>query len=185
MSYHAFFSHSDKYKSLVEEIAIHIEDNYNLKIWLDKWCLKAGDKWVHKIKEALVETKNCVVFIGKENSTGWYQNEVELALNIESENREEYRIIPVLLPDADDLPKRSFLSTRTLIDLRGDINRDEELYRLSCGIKGIKPGRFKNNFSDELEENLQKIKQYYDKDLIIQEVYVNLQYKILEKGLKL
>lgn len=185
MSYNAFFSHSNEYKSLVEEIAIDIEDNYNLQVWLDKWSLIAGDKWVQEIQKALINTKICVVFIGKTNSTGWYENEVELALNIESKNREKYRIIPVLLPDAEDLSEGSFLSTRTLIDLRDDVNREEELYKLSCGIQGVAPGRFQKKFLDETKNKLQKLKNYYNDDLITQEVLINLQSKILEKEFKL
>jgi len=185
MTYHAFFSHSNTYKDFVEEIAMHIEDNYDLKVWLDKWSLTAGDRWVQEIQKALIDIQICVVFIGKITSTGWYENEVELALNIESKNREKYRIIPVLLPDAEDLSEGSFLSTRTLIDLRDDANREEELYKLSCGIKGVAPGRSQKKSLDEIKNKLAKLKDYYNDDLITQEVLINLQSEILKKEFKL
>ena len=188
MSYHAFFSHSNIYKNAVEQVAMYIEDTYSLKVWLDKWYLIPSGNWVQELEKSLSNSDSCVVFIGEKNSTGWYKNEVELALNIESKNRDTYRVIPVLLPNADDLEEDKFLSMKTAIDLRNDINDEEELYRLSCGIKGIPPGRYKqNSFNgiDKTKEKLQRLYDYYNDGLIVQEIFMSLQSKILEKEFEL
>jgi len=96
MSYHAFFSHSNIYKDVVEQIAIYIEDTYKLTVWLDKWNLIPSGNWVQELEENLSNSDSCVVFIGEKKSTGWYKNEVELALNIESRRRDTYRVIPLI-----------------------------------------------------------------------------------------
>jgi len=91
MIHDAFFSHSHSYKQMVEDIAIYMEDEYTLKIWLDRWKLIPGERWIPEIEKSLNESKSCIVFLGEKNSMGWFQSEVEVALNIQSK-KSEYMI---------------------------------------------------------------------------------------------
>lgn len=178
MIHDAFFSHSHSSKQTVEDIARYMEDAYALKIWLDRWKLVPGEKWIPEIEKSLNKSKSCIVFLGEKNSMGWFQEEMELALSIQSE-KNGYRVVPVLLPNASDLPKSSFLNLRTAIDLRKNTNDEEELYRLYCGIVGKVPGRYMKK-QNEIEHKLKNLKELYASNLIEKEVLVQLQVDILK-----
>ena len=180
MKHDAFFSHSHLYKSIVREIAEYMEDEYDLNIWLDSWKLIAGEKWIQEIESGLDNSKSCIVFWGEHNSTGWFQDEVELALNIQSKRR-NYRVVPVLLPNSSNLPESKFLSLRTAIDLRENIKDEEELYRLYCAIIGKIPGRFKKAQTD-VEQKLENLKKLHNKNLIEKEVLIQLQIDIVKNN---
>jgi len=187
--YDAFFSHSNIYKDLVEEIALDLEKLYGLKIWIDMWCLIPGESWIPELEKNLNNAKCCVVFLGQENSEAWFQNEVEVALNIQSKNK-AYRVIPVLIKDAPDLLPNSFLSGRTAVDLR-DIGDKKEQLRLASGIIGCSPKAMMEKIEmeqidivDISEKKLEVLKDYSNKGLIEKEVKKEFEIEILRKKMQ-
>src|SRR5262249_34488893 len=53
--------------------------------------------------------------------------------------RDDYRVIPVLLPGADPAQLGGFLGLRSWVDFRSGLDDEEALRRLIAGIKGVAP----------------------------------------------
>ncbi len=74
--------------------------------------------------------------IGKKTPQGWFREEIEYALNRQTVD-DSFRVIPVLLPNADDsIVKNSFLGLRTWVDFKDGIENKSEFDRLIHGIMG-------------------------------------------------
>lgn len=140
-----FLSYNSRDKAAVEELARRLEDEANLKPWLDKWNLKAGEPWQEAVEEALAASRACAVLIGPSGISSWQHEEMRAALQARV-TRGGFPVIAVLLPDAhrpglDELP---FLSRLTWIDFSGPegLKDVEALRQLAAGIRGVAPGRY-------------------------------------------
>lgn len=143
--YDVFLSHNGEDKEAVEELARRLEDEAQLKPWLDKWNLVPGRPWQEALEEALDASRACAVFLGPSGIGPWQNEEVRAALQ-ERVGGGDFRVIPVLLPDADAPARRElprFLSRLTWVDFRGAAGlKDEAAFRrLVAGIRGLAPGR--------------------------------------------
>ncbi len=138
--YDVFLSHSHKDAECVESFAEKLEDDHNIKVWLDKWILIPGEPFRQKLAKGLKTAKTCAVFIGKETPIGWFNEEISKALNIQIKHK-DFRVIPVLLPGSDESYINDFLELRTWVDFRKGLDNKRSFHELFCGIKGIKPGR--------------------------------------------
>jgi len=138
--YDVFLSHSHKNAESVEALAKKIEDEADLKVWLDKWVLIPGGKWIPEMAKGISEAKSCAVFIGNATPKGWFEEEIERALNQQTQDK-TFRTIPVLLPGADPKFVDNFLELRTWVDFRSGLEDEEAFRRLVAGIKGEEPGR--------------------------------------------
>jgi hypothetical protein len=140
--YAVFLSYKGDDRETVQKIAIHLADKANLQPWFDDWSLIPGEPWVRHLQRGLDASSTCAVFVGKSGEGPWQQAEVERALQNQMSNH-DFRVIPVLLPDAPrkrpELP--SFLASNTWVCFEGNIEDDNALWRLECGIKGEAPGR--------------------------------------------
>jgi tetratricopeptide (TPR) repeat protein len=140
--YDVFLSHNSKDKPAVETIANLLGQNYSLRCWLDKWNLVPGEPWQEALEDALDECETVAVFVGPNTISPWENEEMRSALETRVHEKTR-RVIPVLLPgapDSRDLKLPRFLSRLTWVDFRAGFHDEEALYRLYCGIKGIKPG---------------------------------------------
>lgn len=136
----AFLSHNSKDKPAVEQIARILRDEYQLKLWFDKWSLTPGKPWQEELEEGLEKSEAIAVFLGEAGFGRWENEEMRVAVNSRV-NDPSRRVIPVLLPGAPDDPKLSmFLARYTWVDLRSGFDTKELLYRLYCGITGQPPG---------------------------------------------
>ncbi len=80
------------------------------------------------------------MFTGKTGQGPWQKKEVHAALDQQVKNQ-DYRVIPVLLPNAAEKPDAPmFLSGNTWIEFRESLDADA-YWRLECGIRGVPPGR--------------------------------------------
>src|SRR5574341_1181736 len=137
-----FLSHNSQDKPAVEIIARDLKEKYDLKCWLDKWNLVPGEPWQEALEEALDHCKTVAVFVGPNTISPWENEEMRSALE-ERVHDKTRRVIPVLLPgapDSRDLKLPRFLKRLTWVDFRAGLNDEDALYRLHCGICGIKPG---------------------------------------------
>src|ERR671912_600858 len=100
MSTDTFLSHSHDDAAWVEALARRLEDECGFKVWLDRWVLVPGKSWQQAIARGLEEVGSCAVFIGAKTPKGWFQQEIERALDLQTRNS-DFRVIPVLMPDAD------------------------------------------------------------------------------------
>jgi hypothetical protein len=103
--------------------------------------------------KGLEEAQVCAVCIGQETPKGWFQQEVEKALNKQAGDK-EFRVIPILLPDAPlDLTEvmPAFSELRTWADFREGSNSDYAFHVLAQGIMGEPVGRWPLPEQDTLD----------------------------------
>ena len=136
-----FFSYNGADRRDVERIAVLLDDRSDMHVWLDRWRLIPGERWVPNLERAIGEASACAVFIGKDDQGPWQRPEVEAALDRQAHDP-EFRVIPVLLPGTPDRPEISaFLKNFTWVDFRKGLDDDNALYLLECGVTGKPPGR--------------------------------------------
>lgn len=138
-AYDVFLSHSHEDALVVEELATRLEVS-QVQVWLDRWILVPGEKWVQEINKALNEAKTCAVCFGSKTPKGWFQEEIERALNRQAEEP-NFRVIPVLLPGSSTLIVDQFLKLRTWVDFSQHQSADYAHNLLLAGIRGEKPPR--------------------------------------------
>jgi TIR domain len=142
--FHVFLSHPHPYGDWVEALAVRLEDEHGFRVWLDRWVLIPGKSWQQEMAKGLEEAKVCAVFLGQESSKGWFQQEVEKALNRQASDA-SFRVIPILLPDAPSDPTEimpAFVDLRTWVDYREGSDPDYAFHVLVQGIKGEPVGRW-------------------------------------------
>lgn len=148
-----FLSHSHADAAWVEALAGRLEDTNGFKVWLDRWVLVPGQSWQQAMARGLEETKSCAVLVGAETPAGWFQQEVERALDLQTRNS-NFRVIPVLLPEAHPDRVPAFASLRTWVDFRAGQDQDYAFHVLCQGIKGEPIGRWPPNPPVPLDSNL-------------------------------
>lgn len=157
LSYAVFLSFNSEDRDAVETVAIYLNDRANLRPWFDQWELIPGEPWVRNLERGLAAAKTCAVFVGKSGEGPWQKREVETALRHQVDSS-DFRVIPVLLPDAPKQPKLPmFLSGNMWVDFRGKgLDDDDTLWRLECGIRGIAPGRGRSSQPDTRQEEIKE-----------------------------
>ncbi len=131
-----FLSHNSADKPLVELIAKRLKAEFGLNPFLDKWNLIPGKTWPKELERALDQSATTAVFLGAGGNGPWHDQEMQRALVKAVKTHEEYRIIPVLLPGADDSQVSGFLGLRTWVDFRDGVDDELAFKRLVGGIKG-------------------------------------------------
>jgi WD40 repeat protein len=137
-----FLCHNGLDKPAVELIARKLK-RAGLQPWFDKWCLTPGGNWQAELAAGLAASAACAVCVGPSGVGDWEALELQLANDRMAKDR-SFRHFLVLLPgipepfDTTTLPP--FLSLRTWVDLRTDIEDDRAFQRLIHAIKGIAPG---------------------------------------------
>jgi TIR domain len=142
--YDVFLSHAHEDQAWVEALAQRLTDERGIRVWLDRWVLVPGQSWQQGIAKGLEHAGTCAVCLGEKTPTGWFRQEVEQALNMQT-HQPAFRVIPVLLPDvaqdpADILPP--FLDLRTWADYRNGNDPEYAFHVLVQGIKGQPIGRW-------------------------------------------
>jgi WD40 repeat protein len=134
--YDVFLSHNSADKPGVEELARRLTDEAGLRPFLDKWHLVPGQPWQEAIEETLRQSETVAVFIGPSGLSPWHNEEMRAAIDTAVRTRDEYRVIPVLLPGASPEAVTGFLARRTWVDFRPGLDDAEAFQRLVAGIKG-------------------------------------------------
>ena len=143
-SHDVFLSFNSEDKEAVECIAVYLEDETGLRPWFDQWEMIPGESVVMSLERGLSASKTCAVFVGKSGEGPWQRQEMESALQEQAKDP-KFRVIPVLLPDfphdakKPTLPK--FLSKNIWVSMRNGLEDTDALWRLECGIRGVRPGR--------------------------------------------
>jgi hypothetical protein len=134
--YDVFLSHNSADKPAVEELARRLAEEAGRRPFLDKWHLIPGEPWQEALEEALDQSATVAVFVGPSGVSPWHNEEMRTALDNAVRTRDEYRVIPVLLPGASPESVTGFLARRTWVDFRPGLDDAEALQRLVAGIKG-------------------------------------------------
>jgi hypothetical protein len=110
--YDVFLSHNSHDKALVEQIAQRLVDEAKLRPFLDKWHLIPGVAWQPELEDGLRRSKTVAVFIGPSGNGPWQHEEMQVALKRAVREKKEFRVIPVLLAEADASSISEFLQLR-------------------------------------------------------------------------
>ena len=136
----AFLSYTPHDMEWVEMLAHALIEQVGLHIWLDKWELIPGRSWQQAVARNMEQATSHVVCIGGQTPSGWFERQIEHALNRQA-LEPSLRVIPILLPGVHDVCLNSFLDLNIPVDFR-IIDQAYAFYLLVCGIKGIAPGRW-------------------------------------------
>ena len=134
-----FLSHNSKDKAEVEKIAKRLL-KVGIRPWLDKWNLSPGDTVAEALEQA-IETIPCAALcFGPADVGKWHI--LEIRAYVEKWAGGGARMIPVILPEAKEMPKLPLFVRQTLwVDMRAwEKDDNESFYRLVCGILGRAPG---------------------------------------------
>ena len=183
----AFLSHAHADAAWVEDMAGRLGDECGFNVWLDKWVLVPGKSWQQAMARGLEEASCCVVFLGARTPEGWCQQETERALDRQVRDQ-DFRFIPVLLPDASADPEPSFVGLRTWADFREGQDEEYAFHVLRQGILGKPIGRWKKAENVDVagaystcEEKLLELRRL--RGMVHEEVAIEFERRILDRWL--
>jgi TIR domain len=134
--YDVFLSHKGDDKPDVELLATRLKGEIGLRPFLDKWQLPVGKSWQPELESAIEHSASAAIFFGPHNTGPWHNEEIKLLLDKAARTRDDFRVIPVLLPGASAETMGGFLKQRTWVDFRSGLNNQSAFRRLVAGIKG-------------------------------------------------
>ena len=137
--FHVFLSHRSEDKPAVEHLARRLRDHAGLNPFLDTWNLVPGAPWQPALEQALADSETAAVFFGPSGRGPWHSEELQLALLRAVRRRDDFRLIPVLLPGATPEQLEGFLELRTWVDFRDGLDSEAAFARLVAGIQGRAP----------------------------------------------
>ncbi|GAA0909645.1 toll/interleukin-1 receptor domain-containing protein [Virgisporangium aurantiacum] len=190
--YDVFLSHDHGDAVVVEELGRRLVTQFGFKVWLDRWVLIPGKTWQQEIAKGQDAAATCAVFVGASTAQGWFDQEVQRALNRQAAHS-DYRVIPVLLPGAvagdpvDSIP--AFAELRTWVDFRAGLDDPYALHLIKSGIQGIAPGPWPpladplpgggDVTLDEIERDLQALDRI--KPLLHEAIILETQRRIVSR----
>lgn len=185
-SYDVFLSHAHPEADVVEKLGVRLEDEANLRVWLDRWSLIPGEHWQQEMAKGLDQAKSCAVCIGKHTPAGWFQEEIEKALNRQTRDK-YFRVIPVILPQGDRSIVADFLELRTWVDFANGIDDAYAFHILVSGVRGVRPGR--NPYYQErndadlvtVREKLARIRHLREEQLVDDDIALEFQRRLLDR----
>lgn len=138
--YDVFLSYTDADAAVALDIANRLVDEAHLSVWLDAWVQIPGESYQQSLNRGLEQATSCAVCVSSHTPAGWFQQQIERALDRQAEDS-TFRVIPVLLPGAQDSDVGNFLKLRTRVDFRAS-DSAYAFHLLKSGIKGVPPGRW-------------------------------------------
>ena len=184
--YDVFLSHAHVDGALVEKIGDRLEDEAKLKVWLDRWVLVPGEHWQQRMAKGLEQARSCAVCIGTQTPRGWFQEEIEKALNRQTRDP-TFRVIPVILPGGDRSLVDTFLELRTWVDFNEGLDNGLPFHMLVSGVRGSPPGRYVratasgNSTSILIRQGLLRIRELRHEHLIDDDIALEYQRRLLDK----
>ncbi len=185
-NFDVFLSHAHPDAEAVELLGARLEDEANLRVWLDRWILVPGEHWQQKMAKGLEQAKTSAVCIGTNTPAGWFREEIERALNLQTIDK-SFRVIPVILQDGDRSLIDNFLELRTWVDFKNGLKDNHAFHILVSGIRGIPPGRYSDLMAENKEElllirhKLQRIRALRREQLIDDDIALEYQRRILDQ----
>jgi WD40 repeat protein len=137
--FHVFLSHNSQDKQAVEQLAQRLKTEAGLSPFLDTWSLVPGTAAQPAMERAIQDSQTVAVFFGPTGLGPWHDAEMQLALDRALRSRDDFRVIPVLLPGALSEQLPGFLRQRTWVDFREGLESDAAFARLVAGILGRAP----------------------------------------------
>ena len=142
MKFDVFLSHNSQDKPVVRALADWLR-KHGVTPFLDETDLEPGEVLTDALGAAIGESRSTIICIGANGEGPWQKEEVNTLFNRSiklSRENNEFRLIPVLLPNADTTKLRWFLETRLWCDLsQGITDSEAQLHRLKRAILGERP----------------------------------------------
>lgn len=121
-TFDVFLCHNSEDKPAVREINTKLQ-SAGVATWLDEEQLPPGLPWQPELEKQIGTIRNACVFVGKNGRGPWQDIELRAFIN-EFANR-GCPVIPVILPDATEVPDLPlFLRQMTWIDLRRNYHKN-------------------------------------------------------------
>lgn len=95
-----FLSYNSKDKYFVEHIASKLQ-NLHFEIFFDKESIESGDIWLKRIQHGLDFSQAGIIFLGENGVGEWQNKEILKILDLKLKD-ENYKIIPVIVPNEKD-----------------------------------------------------------------------------------
>ena len=134
--YDVFLSHKGDDKAEVELLGARLKEQAGLRPFLDKWHLVPGESWQPELQHAIDCSASAAIFFGPNGTGPWHTEEIHILLDKAARTRDDFRVIPVLLPGASADTLSDFLKQRTWVDFRSGLDNQSAFRRLVAGIKG-------------------------------------------------
>jgi hypothetical protein len=181
-----FISHSHVDRVWVEQLARRLEDDEGFRVWLDRWVLVPGEQYVREMSRGLEQAQCCAVCIGAATPEGWFRLEIEKALNRQAQDQ-SFRVLAVVLPDADPDTVGDFLELNTRVDFN-DPDEDYAFHLLRSGVRGVPQGRWPpagdggGGDIDVVEAARRKLRQINELSALLdRQVVIDYQRKVLDE----
>lgn len=110
---------------------------HGLDVWLDVERLTPGDRWGEKIEQGLRQATALVVYVGKSGVRHWVDQEVWVALDRSTKER-DFRLIPVLGEGVNPEQLPLFLQQYHWLDLRAGWTNAGQFKALLEGATGTR-----------------------------------------------
>lgn len=188
-TFDVFLSHAHTEAEAVESIAVRLEDEFGLRIWLDRWILIPGKHWQQEMARGLDQARTCAVCVGSNTPSGWFREEIERALNRQTKDK-AFGVIPVILPNGDRGSIDDFLELRTWVDFKKGLEDADAFHVLVSGVRGVPPGRrLRDNMHQSadlasLKAKLSRIRDLRVERLIDEEIALEYQRRLLDELVK-
>jgi len=134
-----FLAHNNQDKPQVLKIAQHLKER-GVYPWIDKEQVPPGQWFQDALQKGIREIKSAAVFIGPSGPGKWQA--LELRSFVAQCVEREVPVIPVLLPDVDEIPHELvFLRQLNWVKFNKSVDDVDAIDNLQWGITGEQPKR--------------------------------------------
>ena len=113
----SFISHAHANKDIVDQIEAWLREKANIPVWYDSRHLPAGSTIASALGSAIEQCRTMIIVMSERSvSSGWVQEEYEVAIGQRAASRNDFRIIPIRIEECD-VP--TMLRSTKWIDLVG------------------------------------------------------------------
>ena len=126
-------------KTELDKALIALKRNKKIDVWQDQECL-AGEDWNRDIKDELVAADIILLLISVDFNNSKYIWEQELEVAMQRHERDEARVIPVILRTCDwhDMPYGKLQALPTGgVAVTKITDRDEAYTNIAIGIRNV------------------------------------------------
>lgn len=136
-TYDVFLSHNSRDKPVVRQLKTRLEDKLGAgRVFFDEDSIQPGAVIPEGLDQALRNSSSSVVCFGPHGEGPWHEEEIwvslmkSVELSHKTQGKEDFRLIPVLLPGSDPVQLPLQYRIRLWLDFRNGINDDEATQRL-------------------------------------------------------
>jgi len=112
--YDLFLCCSSADRPTIKEIGDQLLE-MNILPWLDEWEVQPGQNWQQVLSAQIASINAATVFVGKDSPAPWHDPQIDHLLRTFAK---KHRIVPVILPECEQLPQLPNYIKEPWIDMR-------------------------------------------------------------------